>query len=320
MRKSTLTFGTLFLALSLFVGCGDVPTSTTDTGQVTEDSTSDTAEATPSLSPPECTINGEVLEGNQVWDSGLDLLAVIRADKDLANEDDILSHRIFEVLDGRTCETKFTTTLKENISPDYPYYLADIQYNAVNNYVGIQGHSTVYICDLANNFAMSELKPSYFTEREYADAQSGMILHLEVWEDYLLGYAQDCGPFAFNLNAEEDAQPILPFAEWQNTDDGRFHSLFLMPSGNGGQQVLLPHFDSDSSNFVITPVFDGPKALSTNIPTSARNNRFLVLRGEGNADQVFPIDMKQRQLIELPAEVAQQATQDILEWMRRNVR
>ena len=320
MRSSIFSLGTLLLAVFFLTTCGDVPSTSSSGEQGTEDPTVETpttdGDETPTIAPPDCTIDGEVLEGNQLWNSQLDLLVVIKA---LPSEDGIISHRTLEVLDGRSCEVKFTTQLEENISPDYPYYLADIQYNSVHHFVGIQGHSHLYIFDLANDFKMTRLQPEFLQERELADAQSGMLQRLEVWESYLLGYAQDMGTFAFDLDEGTEINPILPFAEWRNTDDGQYHSLFLMASEGGGQQAILPNFDFDEDSFMINPLFQQPQALSTNVQRSARNNRFLILRGEGDASQVYPIDMKNRQVVELPQDVAGEGTQRILEWLRRNV-
>ena len=317
MRSSIFSFGAFFLALFLLTTCGDIPSSSS--GETGTDSTAvDTPDTeTPSLSPPNCQVDGEVLDGNQLWNSQLDLLVVI---KGTASEDGMVSHRTFEVLDGRTCEVKFTTQLDDNVSPDFPYYLADIQYNSVHHFVAIQGHSHLYICDLDNNFELTKLEPEFFTERPLDDPQSGMIQRLEVWENYLLGFAEDKGPFAYNLNDDSDIKAILPFADWQNTEDGQYHSLFLMPSDDNRQQIILPAFDYEEGSFLINPLFQEPTALSTNVQRSARDNRFLVLRGQGDASKVFPIDLKSRQLVELPQDVAQRGTQEILEWLRRNVR
>jgi hypothetical protein len=141
-----------------------------------------------------------------------------------------------------------------------------------------------------------------------------MIQRLEVWENYLLGYAQDCGSFAFNMSDPANAVAVLPFAEWRDPEVGRYHSLFLLPTNNG-LQGILPFYDAEEGSFQLNPLFDKPQQLSTNVAKSARNNQFLVLRTT-NGNQPMAINLGTRELMDLPAEVASQGTQEILKWMR----
>ena len=316
MSHRTNPFSFLFLIILLLHACGD-PVPATNNGSSTTDTTTiaDTPPE-PTLEAPDCVIAGEVLEGNSNWNSSQDLLLVIKADSSTYAEGYGPSHRIFEILDGRSCETLFQQTLEENTSPDYPYYLADIQYNHASNFVGIQGYYDLYICDLANEYKLTQLSPEFFSERDYDDPQSGMIVRLEVWENFLFGFAQDCGPFAFDLSNREEPSVVLPFAEWLNGDISRYHSLFLLPSEGGGMQALMPYYDYEEEAFSITPLFQEPVTLSTNVPRNARNNRFLVLRGENDSSTIYPIDLGARALIDVPADVRNKDTQAILQWMR----
>ncbi|MEL7220506.1 MAG: hypothetical protein AAGJ93_04255 [Bacteroidota bacterium] len=317
-------FGALLLLFFLTTCDG---TSTTGSSSTTADATSDTATETgtanraiesentePSLAAPACEIEGEVLDGNRIWLQSTDVLAIIKADESTTQEGFGPSHRIFEIRDGRSCELQFTTTLPENQSPDFPYYVADIQYNNGSNLVGIRGFYDAYVCDLNQDNKLTKCSPSFYTEREYEDAQSGMIQRLEVWEDYLLGYAQDCGTFAFDLSDPNQAVAVLPFAEWRDPDIGRYHSLFLLPT-NDGVQGIMPYFDAEEDSFMLYPLFDEPQQLSTNVPKSARNNQFLVLRNS-NTNQPFAINLGTRDLMDPPTDVSAQGTQEILDWMR----
>jgi len=270
----------------------------------------------PSLAPPTCPVDGEVLDGNRSWIRNLDILAVIKADASTTTEDFGPNHRILEILDGRTCASKFKTTLPENTSPDFPYYIAEIQYNNISNVVGIRGYYDLYICDLDRDYQLTKLSPKYFAAREYDDPQSGMIQRVEVWEDYLLGYAQDLGALAFNLSDKTNPVPALPFAEWVNNTDGGYHSLFLL-STDKGMQAIMPYFDAEADAFLLYPLFDEPQQVSTNIQKNARNNQYLVLRKTDANQSPLAINLRTRQLVDLPADVAAKSTQEIIAWMKK---
>ena len=305
-----------FLLLFTFACTETAPTgnSSTDT-ETAERSVTEEPTTTPQLAAPDCVVEGEVLEGNQVWIQSSDVLAVIKADASTTQEGFGPSHRLFQILDGRSCDTKFETTLPENVSPDYPYYIAEVQYNTLSSIIGIQGFYKVLICDMSDGYKMSELEPSFASEREYADSQSGMVQRLEVWEDYLLGYAQDAGAFAFDLSSNATPEAVLPFAEWQDPDNGRYHSLFLLPTEDGVQGIL-PFYDAEEDAFMLYPLFDQPVQVSQNVPQNARNNQFLVLRQTDAARTPLAINLGTRDLMELPADIASQNTQAILKWMQ----
>lgn len=317
MTKPTPIVLLVFMAFLTLLGCGSDAPATSATSSTTAETTAEAPTDTmPTLPAPDCTVKGDVLEGNRMWLKSADLLAVIKADATTAVEGFGPSHRILEILDGRTCEVKFTTTLAENTSPDFPYYIAPIQYNNISNLIGIQGYYEVYVCDLQAGYKLSKLKPRYFTEREIDDPQSGMIQRLEVWEDYLVGYAQDTGPFAFDLSDRSNPKAVLPLAEWQNDETATYHSLFLLPT-QGGVQAIVPQYDMKADALLLYPLFDTPQAVSTNIQRSARNNDLIVLRTTDGAQTPLAINLRTRQLMTLPTDVASQNTQAILSWMRK---
>lgn len=307
----------LFIALLTMVACTDTGTSSSSTSTDSEASTTVEPDqpTTPSLTPPDCQIDAQVLDGNRVWIKSRDVLAVIKADESNVNEEMGPSHRILEILDGRSCEQKFQAKLPENTSPDFPYYIAEIQYNNISNIIGIQGFYKVMICYLEQNYKLTELKPEFFLEREYDDPQSGMIQRLEVWEDYLLGYTQDLGAFAFDLSDRNAPKAVLPFAEWQDPDNSRYHSMFLLPT-EGGVQAILPFYDAEKDNFMLYPLFDTPQQVSDQVTKSARNNQLLVLRNQNESQTPIAIDLGARDLVDLPANIATKNTQEILKWMR----
>lgn len=318
LRHLSLFLSTL--ALTFFVSCTETPPSSGTSGSeststTTETETTEETPSQPELAAPNCSVDGEVLDGNQIWLQSPDVLAVIKADASTAAEGYGPSHRILQIMDGRSCETKFQTELPENVSPDYPYYIAEVQYNTLSSIIGIQGFYKALICDMSQDYKVTELEPEYFVEREYDDPQTGMVQRLEVWEDYLLGYAQDCGAFAFDLSDRANPKAVIPFAEWQNPEAGDYHSLFLLPT-EGGVQGIIPAYDAEEDAFMLHPLFDKPVEVSDQVQRSARNNRLLVLRQTNVERTPLAINLDSRELMELPTEVAGQATQDIIEWMR----
>lgn len=321
MKKSFIfTNSLVFLLLISLFSCTDPSTSNSNVDEQGTHANStekeDTIDMTPSLSQPDCVVEGQVLEDNTLWMPEMDIVAVIKANESTTKEGFEPSHRILEVLDGRSCEVKFTETLPENTSPDYPYYIAKIQYNKESRIIGILGYYDVYICDLDQDNKLTKLSPEYFDERLFDDPQSGMIVRLEVWEDYLLGYAQDVGAFAFDLSDKSAPKAVIPFAEWQNNETAAYHSLFLLPTEDG-QQAIMPSFDAEQDNFMLHPIFDSPQNVSTNIPKNVRNNQFLVLRDAKDSNKAFAIDLNQREQLDLPDDVAGLKTQEILDWAKK---
>jgi len=311
----------LFFVFVLLLGissCTDSATSNNNNETSNEQTTLDDniIDLTPSLSSPDCVIQGQVLKDNTLWIAEIDVLAVIKADTSTTQEGFEPSHRIFELLNGRTCEVAFSEMLPENASPDFPYYIAQIQYNKDSKIIGIQGFYDIYICDLDQDNQLTKLSPKYFKERLFDDPQSGMIMRLEVWEDYLLGYAQDAGAFAFDISDKSSPKSVLAFAEWQDPENADYHSMFLLPTADG-TQAIIPFYDAEEDDFILHPIFNSPQNFSTNIPKTARNNKFLVLRDADDQNKSFAIDLNKRALVDLPDNVAGLKTQQILDWMRK---
>lgn len=65
---------------------------------------------------------------------------------------------------------------------------------------------------------------------------------------------------------------------------------------------------------MINPLLPEPSALKTETSRSARNNRYIVIRDSNDA--AIAVDMQSRSRIDLPAEVASQPTQKVLQWIR----
>ena len=319
----SLHFFLSILSIVVFAACGGgMDTGNQDAGAKTDATQTQAGEdaSSPAAVParPDCAVAGEVLPENQSWSREHNLLIAIVADSTTYDENLGASHRILEIYDATTCERIDRQTLPVNVSPDFPYYLAKINYNNNSRMMAIRGFDKIYLYDLANRKLLPALTPRYAGEHYAADAQSGMILRLELWEQYLVADAQDKGVFVFDLTDRQNPAPLLPFAEYEISETD-FGSLFLVSSMNDGQQIIMPSFDADNDEFSVNPLFAQPKELNTaGISASARNNRFLVIREANEARAPVAIDLQERRLVNLPADVAGRQTQQILQWMREN--
>jgi hypothetical protein len=263
---------------------------------------------------PPCPVAGSMLEGNWFHASQEGLLLAIVADSTTFDQELGPSHRVLEIYDTESCAQVERHVLPVTRSPDFAYLIAEITYNNNSRIVGLKGFDVIYAYDVETRRLLPRMEPKYKNERIAVDAQSGMIHRLEVWENFLVGYAEDFGAFVFDLRDKADPKAVLPFAEYL-TPSGRYASLFLLPSGNR-LQALLPLNGQAPSDFAINPLFEKPQPLSTNVSKSALDNRFIVLRLQDEQRRAVAVDMLERKRVALPAELQTATTQNILEWLR----
>lgn len=287
-----------------------------DTISLNEEGAPDGYERPQLRSSHDCQVGGDILEGNQFWIREQEILVVVKADSTTLDPDYGPSHRVVEVYDTKNCSRIERKVLPVDVSPDFPYFIAEITYNNSSQLVAIHGFNLIYIYDVENRSLLPQLQPQYRTERYGVDAQSGMIQRLEVWENYLVGYARDYGSFAFDLSARQNPKTVLPFAEYA-VETQVFHSLFLLES-QGGYQAIMPSYDNETDKFSINPAFNSPIALNTDVPKSARNNRFLVLRQANAEKTAVAFDLRDRERVALPSNIATQQTSNILDWLKQN--
>lgn len=307
--------------LSFLIACGGE--TSTSTGSSMTDTTSqaqpDADTNARSVAPPashDCEISNAVMEGNQIWIRDLGVLVAITADSTTFDADFGDSHRVLEVYNTTTCEQIDREVLPVNVSPDFPYFLAEITYNKDSELVGIRGANTIYVYNASQRELLPALQPQFVSERLSEDAQSGNILRLEVWEHFLIGFAEDEGTFAFDLANETSPQPVLPIAEFENNEN-EFHPLFAFAAEDGKVQLAIPTYEQETDQFSINALYPTPQDINTTIAAGARNNRFIVLRNKADNSAVA-IDMQEQALIDLPANIASQGVQQVLQWVRSN--
>lgn len=310
----------LYVLIAMIAACGGETSSATSTedDSVMTDTSATTGSNERSVDLPtshNCTINNEVLEGNELWIRTANTLIAITADSSTLDAEFGPSHRVLEVYDTETCQQVDRQVLPVNVSPDFPYFLAEITYNNESDLVGVRGARTIYIYDAANRRLLDPLEPQFLTNRPSEDAQSGNILRLEVWEHYLIGFAEDEGTFVFDLDNADAPQALLPIAEYKNTET-EFTPLFAFPSGQNEVQLALPAYNRETDEFSINALYATPQNINASVASNVRNNRFIVLRKNDSGRTAVAIDMLNRKLLDLPADVATQATQLVLQWAR----
>ncbi len=261
-----------------------------------------------------CKISGEILADNELWLKDQARLVCIRADSTTYDPAFGMSHRILEVYNTYNCSVDLKLTLPVNLSPDFPYFLADINYNNDSKIVAVKAAKTIYCLDLETKRMLPMLTPTFKSPRESVDASSGNIVRLELWEDFLIGYAQDRGTFVFDLSPKSGPKPVLPFAEYK-LGDTRFNSLFLLASENKNSQAILPNYDWEEEVFSINPIFKTPIPISTDVQKSALDNQFLVLRQKDGKNALL-VDMKVGENKTLPTELLDKTTKEILAWAK----
>lgn len=301
----------LFIAIG---SCTDAPAPNssggggdgTDTFKTTE--TGRPAALTPA--DPPCSVEGEMQEGNWYISQGSLLLAV--------TGDSISSgtgHRVLSVYDATDCQLLERHVFPVNHSSDYGYRIAEIMYNNSSRLVGIKGFDVLYTFDLDQRRLTGPLEPQYKKERIATDAQSGMIQRLEVWENFLMGYAEDFGAFAFDLRDPANPVAVLPVAELKLSESD-YSALFLLPSGERFQ-ALIPRYDPVEKDFDINPLFEEPRPVQPATENGGPVSRFVILRLVPNPKKAVVIDLQERKIVPLPPNLEEATNSAILEWLQR---
>lgn len=308
-----LLFGTLLLSL---IAC---QTSSPSTPSVTVEPSTPTELAAPSIvtqrsiSKPDCVVKGHILPANQIHLPEKDRIVSILADSTTFDKKFGDSHRKITVHDTKLCEPIIELTLPVNSSPDFPYYLAPTPTSSESNLVLIKGKNTIHCLNVITKEVLPTLSPKFKTTRMAQDAQSGTILQVTQWGNYIIGYAQDMGCFVFQTQEQQAPKLLLPYSEYPISET-HFNSLFLLTTSSNKTQAILPTYDWETNTLSINPLFQEVLNLSSPIK-SALNNQYLVFKS--SKGKVFGVDAKAAKRIDLPKEIQSKKVKEIIDWMKK---
>jgi hypothetical protein len=229
-----------------------------------------------------------ILENNLFEEQSMGIYILIKADSATLDEQYGFSQRILEVYDTN-CTRLAREILPINKSPDFPYFLAQKTYNRESHLIAIRGFNDVYLYNLITQRMYPRLIPAFRTARELTDAQSGMIEHIELWEDHLIGYARDFGGFVFDLRPTEGPRPVLPIAEYQN-EQGKINTLFLLPS-TGGYQFIMPGYEAEEKALRINPVLSKPMPYDISKARQSQSGKLFTFKPANRQLNTVVIDM-----------------------------
>ncbi|MGK0362996.1 MAG: hypothetical protein ACI85O_000035 [Saprospiraceae bacterium] len=240
----------------------------------------------------DCKFSGEVLPENRCLLRDLKRLVVLAT----SNEN---PSGILEVFNLDDCSVINRIVLPEDIAPDFPFYLAEIMYNNQSKIVGIRGFDKFCLYDAEANELSMPFAPQYLNKRMAAgDAETGRVLRLEVWEDYLIGFAQGKGAFVYDLENPLEPKPILPIAEYKQKDES-YSSLFLLPSENKNEtyQAIFPRYDEETGTFGIVSLFERPQPLLPRGLGTSKNSKMIALQENSESQKKYIVDMREQILI-----------------------
>jgi len=197
------------------------------------------------------------------------------------------------------CRRMRSQTLQGVRAADYPCYLADVSYNQASKLVAVRDFDVVWVYDVMADRLFGPLEPRFRLPRQWADAGSGRILRLELWEYYLTGWAQDLGAFVFDLS-QDVPRPVLAEAEYRLPNE-MVRSLFLLPADEAGnRQAILPWYDYEGAAFRIHPLFERPLPLEPLTDETMRTQRYVRLSAKDAQGQTrtWTVDMLMGTIVE----------------------
>lgn len=328
-------YSLLVIAVLVFsFSCEETSTSSSSTTTTTPDtttdvvvdtsSTTDNTSSTPNTGTiipdqKDCEVADKHFEKNIFKAKDAAQMICIVANQSTHDVDLGDSHRILEVLDTKDCSTLLEKTLPVNRSADFPYYIVPATYESINQIIAIQGFSSTFYYDVKNKSVVGPIIPQFYSDREAVDAQSGMVKGLTVWDKYLMGRSVDFGNFAFDLSDVKNPKPILPVAEYLIPNTAEYNSLFLLATGNGGYQAVIPTTDIDAGGnmFELGTIFPQSLMVDPNVAKNVRDNRFIILNDKTNssAPRKVAVDMFSKKWIDIPENLEGKKTKDVLDWL-----
>ncbi len=269
----------------------------------------------------DCTVKGKLMEDNNFWISKEQLWVCIVADNITRDQDFGDSYRILDIYDTRNCRQIKRKVLPINNSPDFPWYIFQNTYEEKNQVICTSGYEFTFCYDVENRELLPRMKPAFLLSRTALDAQSGMTLSMVIYDQYLFGYAQDLGFFAYDLTDKKKVENFLPVAEYHFKKQNQFHPLFLIPMGNKKYQGVIPSINMDNGKIMLSPVWKKPLAFDPIVAKNVQNNRFQIfsdLESENKSKVAF--DLQKQTLVDLPADIATQPVGKVLEYLKEDSR
>lgn len=271
-----------------------------------------------SLTTPKCPLKGIILSSNKIWVSTEKAIVCIAADTTTYNKELGDSHRIVAIYDSNNCSPRAEWTLPINNSPDFPYYIADTCSYDDKHLVIIKGVNTLHLLDVQQNQLSSPITPIYQSNRPTEDAQSGMIIQIEVWGKFIVGYAQDMGTFVFQITTGTSLRPILPYAAYK-LRSAAYNSVFLLPLGDHRVQAILPKYDWEEEQLSINPIFDKPLSIQNRNTKNALTDRFVVFQST-DPNKVIGLDLQSGARKTIPVALQNKTTKELIAWMTQQAK
>lgn len=260
-----------------------------------------------------CKTTNKILPENILELHAQNVTAFIGANDTTLDKDMGESHRIFEVKSGPNCEVVFSETLPVNMSPDFPYYLSKEASNEKLGLIGIRGFQNAVAYDVPTKKLYADLKPKFLTEREAADATSGMISNLFFDQNYLYGYAVDFGVFGFDM--KKNGSPQLPIAEFGETQ------LFGFEREKNHVDIMIPivTFNEDGSlDLKMKNIFERTIRINPALKFKFHNGKYILFKEKmGTAPtNHLVVDMDKKERLDLPKEIAESSIQKVMEYLK----
>ena len=163
------------------------------------------------------------------------------------------------------------------------------------------------------------MKPAFLLPRTALDAQSGLTLCMETYDQYLFGFAQDLGFFAYDLTDKKNVKPFLPTSEYFYKKDNQFHSLFLLPNGDKTYQAIIPKLDINEGKISLSSLLEHPIRLNPLVAKNLRNNRFQIFTDLSSSNKAkLAFDLQEQTVINLPEKLKTASKEEIANFLGIN--
>ncbi|GEM_PF-4097365 len=214
------------------------------------------------------------------------------------------------------CHIRRRWVLYQDRATDFSCFLADISYNQSSKLVAVRGFDQLWCYDVMRDTLCPPQRPEFLLPRELSDAHAGRILRLELWEYYLLGWAEEEGAFAFDL-LQGMPRAVLPVAEYVLPNE-MVRSLFLLEADSKGrQQAIIPWYDYEASAFRVQALFERPLFLELAAAPVAHPVRYVLLTStdEGDDRLWHVVDLQKGDMLVLPPHLVSASGEAVRRWL-----